>query len=111
MTPSRKQPGVEFWATMVVVVSLVVYPLSFGPVVWWFPNSSAGVPFGGPLADYAPRAYWPIGWLAKHGPVPVEDAIFWYATLRVSRVVLPADMDGNEWYYSLNRRGKRSPFQ
>ena len=27
MTPSRNKPGVAFWATMVVVVALVVYPL------------------------------------------------------------------------------------
>ena len=31
MNDSRKKPGVAFWATMVVVVALVVYPLSFGP--------------------------------------------------------------------------------
>ena len=29
---SRKQPGVAFWATVVVVVGLVAYPLSLGPV-------------------------------------------------------------------------------
>src|SRR5262245_26156524 len=28
----RKKPGVAFWATVVVVVLLVAYPLSFGPV-------------------------------------------------------------------------------
>jgi hypothetical protein len=27
----RKKPGVAFWATVVVVVLLVAYPLSFGP--------------------------------------------------------------------------------
>ena len=27
----RKKPGVAFWATVVVVVVLVAYPLSFGP--------------------------------------------------------------------------------
>jgi hypothetical protein len=30
----RKKPGVAFWATMVVVVVLVAYPLSFGPACW-----------------------------------------------------------------------------
>ena len=30
----HKKPGVAFWATVVVVVALVVYPLSAGPVVW-----------------------------------------------------------------------------
>jgi hypothetical protein len=28
---NRKKPGVAFWATVVVVVVLVAYPLSFGP--------------------------------------------------------------------------------
>ena len=34
MTPSRKKPGVAFWPTVVVVVALVAYPLSFGPACW-----------------------------------------------------------------------------
>jgi hypothetical protein len=29
-----KKPGVAFWATVVVVVVLVAYPLSFGPACW-----------------------------------------------------------------------------
>ena len=30
MTSDRNKPGVAFWATVVVVVVLVAYPLSFG---------------------------------------------------------------------------------
>jgi hypothetical protein len=30
----RKKPGVAFWATVVVVVLLVLYPLSFVPACW-----------------------------------------------------------------------------
>jgi hypothetical protein len=30
----RKKPGVTFWATVVMVVTLVAYPLSFGPACW-----------------------------------------------------------------------------
>ncbi len=33
MTPSRKQPGMAFWATVVVVAMLVAYPLSMGPAL------------------------------------------------------------------------------
>src|SRR5258708_35393274 len=33
MTP-RKKPGVAFWTTVVMVVLLVGYPLSFGPACW-----------------------------------------------------------------------------
>jgi hypothetical protein len=29
-----KKPGVAFWATVVVVVVLIGYPLSFGPACW-----------------------------------------------------------------------------
>jgi hypothetical protein len=34
MTSARTKPGVAFWATVVVVVALVAYPLSFGPACW-----------------------------------------------------------------------------
>jgi hypothetical protein len=34
MPPDRKKPGLAFWAIVVVVVGLVAYPLSFGPVCW-----------------------------------------------------------------------------
>ena len=30
----RKKPGLAFWATVVVVIALVAYPLSFGPACW-----------------------------------------------------------------------------
>src|SRR5262245_51365182 len=34
MESSRKQPGVAFWAAVVIVVALVAYPLSIGPACW-----------------------------------------------------------------------------
>ena len=34
MNWNRKKPGVAFWATVVVVVALALYPLSFGPACW-----------------------------------------------------------------------------
>ena len=34
MSKDRKRPGVAFWATVVLVVALVGYPLSFGPSCW-----------------------------------------------------------------------------
>jgi hypothetical protein len=34
MSEPRKKPGAAFWATVVVVVLLVLYPLSFGPACW-----------------------------------------------------------------------------
>jgi len=32
MTSDPKEPGMPFWATVVVVVVLVAYPLSVGPI-------------------------------------------------------------------------------
>ena len=74
MTPSRKKPGVAFWAIVVVVVVLVVYPLSFGPTLWvvnqkWCPAR---------LIDVWVWFYRPIGWLQNYGPQPIRDIIVWY---------------------------------
>jgi len=33
VTPDRKQPGVAFWATVVLVVGLIGYQLSIGPLL------------------------------------------------------------------------------
>ena len=30
----RKKPGVAFWTTVALVVVLIIYPLSIGPVLW-----------------------------------------------------------------------------
>ena len=38
MSEDRKKPGVAFWATAVLVVVLVGYPLSFGPIFWLIDN-------------------------------------------------------------------------
>jgi hypothetical protein len=34
MTSARNKPGVAFWATVVVTVALIGYPVSFGPACW-----------------------------------------------------------------------------
>jgi len=34
MSEDRKTTGAGFWITVVVVVMLVAYPLSFGPACW-----------------------------------------------------------------------------
>src|SRR5262249_29277942 len=71
MSSSHKKPAMAFWATVVVVMLLVAYPLSFGPACWWFTSSPVAKPFPGePLlriepelrgtsARYAPLFYWP----------------------------------------------------
>jgi hypothetical protein len=100
MTIDRKKPGVAFWASVVVVVLLVAYPLSFGPACWWFATPGSQLPSSDPEMNHAPRLYWPIGWLAQHGPERVADAIFWYAKLRNRVIALPVDPAGSDWYDS-----------
>jgi hypothetical protein len=53
MNEPKKKPGVAFWATVVLVVALVAYPLSFGPACWM---AGCGV-----VPMKATRmAYWPL---------------------------------------------------
>ena len=73
----RKKPGVAFWATVVMVVFVIGYPLSFGAAVWLDGHDW--------LADWSMRPltvlFWPIFWLHSDGPESVRDAIDWYAHL------------------------------
>ena len=106
MTSDRKKPGVAFWATVVVVVGLAAYPLSFGPACWWFSSSVSQKPAAngdllqqevelrGTSGRWAPRFYWPIGWLAAKGPRPISTVIRGYATLFVGSIDLPYSSDG-----------------
>jgi hypothetical protein len=73
MTPSRKQPGVAFWATVVLVVALVAYPLSFGPWCWCTSRLKGEI-------RSVPPVYGPITLLAETGR-PAGHAIRWYASL------------------------------
>ena len=92
---SRNKPGVAFWATVVVVVVLVAYPLSFGPACWWFYNTEMDP--SGVAVNIAPRIYWPIGWLAESGPPSVSRAINWYGTVWIYWVHVPTDNAGDRW--------------
>jgi hypothetical protein len=113
MTSDRKKAGVAFWATVVVVVALVAYPLSFGPACWWFaerepmPPSSPRFFFAGTLTSLlpvAPRFYWPIGWIAMHGPTPANRLICWYATLRRDELRLPCESSGKACVWASRTR-------
>jgi hypothetical protein len=95
MTEPRKKPGVAFWAAVVLTVALVGYPLSAGPACWWIAKEpSVWEGCVGTRPKIAPRIYWPIGWLAEHGPRPVHDAIYWYVAPRNGRVLLPSERSG-----------------
>ena len=91
----KKKPTAGFWTTIALIVLPVVYPISFGPACWWFAKEpTLWVGCVGTRPKVAPHIYWPIGWLAEIGPRPVHDAIYWYATPRNGRVLLPSDRSG-----------------
>ena len=75
----RKKPGVAFWATVMMVVVLVAYPLSFGPACWWLSEPIEMIAFSYQNTRQIPGAYWPIAWAAKHGPKPLQRMITWFA--------------------------------
>jgi hypothetical protein len=104
MSDDRKKPGAVYWASVALITVLLAYPLSFGPACWWFasaePDLFVRLASPTPAHEYAPYAYWPIGWLAENGPGPVGDGIFWYATRRYDRITLPTDRSGVSFYSS-----------
>jgi len=83
MTSDRKKPGLTFWATVVVVVVLVGYPLSFGPACWV--NHATGIG-----TSTIPIVYRPIVRLAgrqwnypKFYRTRWNSIIVWYARLGI----------------------------
>src|SRR5262245_16838421 len=78
LNSSHKKPGVAFWATVMVVVLLLAYPLSFGPACWLVghrilpkhPNAEVFKPLLAIVlweCDHAPKRCGPIGWWASLG--------------------------------------------
>jgi hypothetical protein len=75
MTPDRKKPGVAFWATVVVVVVALLYPISFGPACWISSRLNAGT-------QAVTVVYRPITWcLSDNYDGPLDNAVRWYAGL------------------------------
>ena len=68
----RKKPGVAFWATVVLVVALVGYPLSLGPACWLSSGANAG-------SGFVSAAYHPMTWLIGSGNAGT--ALVWYSSL------------------------------
>jgi len=86
----RKTTGAGFWATVVMLVGLVAYPLSFGPACWLTERNPMT------LNRVAPRFYSPIGWLCWQSG-QARKVFNWYATLRGPDYVLlvPVDSSGS----------------
>src|SRR5262245_14026922 len=79
MTPSRKKPGVAFWATVVVVAVLVAYPLSFGPACW----ISSRTPTGRKAVNAIYQPFMRLWW---RGAEPARrDPLVWYARVGADR--------------------------
>jgi hypothetical protein len=71
MSEDRKKPGVAFWATVIVVVVLVAYPLSFGPVGWFY--RTIGCPYWMRVAISA--ASRPVWRTIDNSPEPIASWI------------------------------------
>src|SRR5690348_14460760 len=73
------------WIAGLLVALPVLYIASFGPACWWVSRPSPNLypdAFGRshPL-PFAPRIYFPIGWIFAHGPKCLAAPIEWYGTL------------------------------
>jgi len=84
MNESQRKPGVTFWATIVLTLVLVAYPLSWGPVLW--PESSGNFPESLIWAD---RAYDPIRWILSISPDAVGETWNLYLMLWASNAKMP----------------------
>ena len=73
----KKKPTAGFWITVILLVVLVAYPLSFGPACWLASHCSLPEP-----VEYALYLFYlPIRWLGRYGPRPVLHAIVGYQRL------------------------------
>ncbi len=73
MSDERKKPGAALWASVVVVVALLAYPLSFGPACWITSRTNFG-------ASAIASAFWPMT-VASSRFERVGRALNWYARL------------------------------
>lgn len=72
---NRREQWAKWTLAAILFTGLVVYPLSFGPVVWLYDRHM--LPDG--IDDETLIcAYRPLEQLALHGPNPVRRAIGWY---------------------------------
>ena len=68
----RKQPGVAFCATLVVVAVLVVYPMSLGPACWLVRRDAISM-------HWVAAIYWPLVVAGTAGPRFVRQILISYS--------------------------------
>jgi hypothetical protein len=74
MSDDRK-PGLMFWTSVMALVLLVAYPLSFGPACWITSRLNAG-------ASAIPIVYRPLTWVMSPGAnTMVNRVTTWYAKI------------------------------
>ena len=74
MTLSRKHPSAALWATVVVVVALVVYPLSWGPACTVIPKFHESPWIG----EIYMTVYGPLHSIHENSPQWLRRTIEWY---------------------------------
>ena len=77
-SPDHKKTGVAFWAIVVVVAVIVVlvgYPLSWGPICWLHNHNML------PACVRESGIYSPMRWVIVVGPEPIQRATVWYLRL------------------------------
>ncbi len=77
MTDERKRPGAAFFVTVFLVAAVLLYPATFGPTVWLAARDHID-------QRKAEQVYWPVLWLAVHGPRAVSEGINWWGALGLS---------------------------
>jgi hypothetical protein len=75
MTSDGKHPSAAFWATVMVVVALVGYPLGYGPFAGLHNRDALPRWVDEPMGI----VYWPVDWLYLNGPKPIAAAILWWS--------------------------------
>ncbi len=68
---SRKHPSAAFWATAMVVVALLGYPLSFGPACSLASHTRIG-------RETVATVYQPLIQCWDNGPKPISRALGWW---------------------------------
>jgi hypothetical protein len=72
LTSDRNKPSATLWATVVVVVGLMLYPLSLCPVIWILNRTAPP----NCVFQFARAFYTPIRWFAaQFEPNPVDDLL------------------------------------
>ena len=79
MTSDRKHPGVAFWATVVMVVLLVGYPLSWGPIGCVVTSNYEHLPAWAIIA--LTWYFKPVEWVGEYGPEWLQIAVSRYLML------------------------------